>query len=60
MDNTAAQGRAEAYKAYRIGEGLDDNPFPKRSQAHEAYQWEMHRLQLAELKGLEQEMRAGV
>ena len=35
---------------YKSGEGLDSNPYPKSSDAYDKYQWEMRRLQDAELR----------
>jgi hypothetical protein len=35
---------------YREGGGQDDNPYPKNTPEHETYAWEMHRLQLDELR----------
>jgi len=35
---------------YREGGGQDDNPYHKQSREYDQYQWEMHRLQLDELR----------
>ena len=39
-----------AQRIYNEGGGLEDNPYPADSLAFEKFRWEMHRLQLEELR----------
>jgi len=43
-------GYIQARIDYEEGLGQDDNPFPKGSETHEGYKWEMARLWDAEFK----------
>jgi len=52
--------RGKAQSDYRQGSGHDANPYPKGSLWHEQYMMEMARLQQLELRGMIQEMGAGV
>lgn len=54
------EARVEAKKAYRGGEGLEANPCKKGTPEYEAYMLEMGRLQDAEMRGLYEELKAGV
>jgi hypothetical protein len=41
-----------AQRIYNEGGGLEDNPYPRDSLNWEKFQWEMHRLQLQELRDM--------
>jgi hypothetical protein len=44
--------KQQAQQDYRNGDGQERNPFPKGTEEYSAYSWEMHRLQLEELREL--------
>jgi hypothetical protein len=52
--------RGKAQSDYRQGSGHDANPYAKGTPERDEYMMEMGRLQELEMRGLMEEMRAGV
>ena len=49
--------KTEALAAYILGKGIKSNPFPVGSDDHREFQFEIHKLQVAELKELNSELK---
>ena len=51
---------AAARQVYKEGEGQSANPYPEGTAEHEQFMWAMARLQDAELRALNEEIRSGL
>jgi hypothetical protein len=49
--------KTEALIAYTLGYGVQSSPYPLGSNDHREFQFELHRLQVAELKELNSELK---